>query len=404
MNASIPYRRPRLIAPAAVAALFGLSVQAADGPELPGVTDALRPFVERQEIAGAVTLVAAPDRILHLACQGQADIDAGRPARPDTIYWIASMTKPVTAVALLMLRDEGRLEVDDPVAKYVPELAGLKTRDGAPAALTLKDLLTHTSGLAEVSRDESRAARTLADLIPLFASKPLQFTPRTKWQYSQSGINTLGRVIEIVSGQALPDFFQTRLFAPLGMKDTAFYLSEAQLARLAKPYLRVDGALKETPFWSDVDPARHDHFPAANGGLYATAADYARFCQMLLNEGSLDGRRYLQPQSVKLLSQIHSGELKTGFTEGNGWGLGVCVVREPQGVTAALSPGSYGHGGAFGTQAWIDPVKRRAYILMVQRANFPNSDASDVRRAFQEAAAAALATPPAGRAHAVTPP
>ncbi len=392
MTASIETRPPNARLPLAATLVlpFGLMLHAAEPPELPAVAEALRPFVERQEIAGAVTLVAAPDRLLHLGCLGQADLAAGRPARPETIYWIASMTKPVTAVALLMLQDEGRLKVDDPVAKYVPELADLKTPAGKPASLTLKDLLTHTSGLGEASRPELAGARTLADLIPLFASKPLQFEPRTKWQYSQSGINTLGRVIEIVSGQSLPDFFQARLFGPLGMTDTAFYLSEEQLTRLAKPYAREGSALQEVPFWRDVDPARRDHFPAANGGLYSTATDYARFCRMLLNNGALDGRCYLKPETVALLSSVHSGGLKTGFTEGNGWGLGVCVVREPQGVTAALSPGSFGHGGAFGTQAWLDPVKRRAYILMVQRANFPNSDASDVRRAFQDAAAAAL--------------
>jgi CubicO group peptidase (beta-lactamase class C family) len=371
-----------------------LSLYAAEPPEFRAVAEALRPFVERQEIAGAVTIVAAPDRLLHLGCIGQADLAAGREARPDTIYWIASMTKPVTAVALLMLQEEGKLAVDDPVAKYIPELAGLKTRDGKPAHLTLKDLLTHTSGMGEATPQEAAAARTLADLIPAFATKPLQFEPRTKWQYSQSGINTLGRIIEVVSGQPLPDFFQTRLFGPLGMKDTAFYLSDTQLARLAKPYAHEGGTLKEVEFWRDVDPARRDHFPAANGGLYSTAPDYARFCQMLLNGGALDGRRYLKPKTIMLMHQVHSGALKTGFTEGNGWGLGVCVVREPQGVTAALSPGSFGHGGAFGTQAWIDPVNCRAYILMVQRSNFPNSDASDVRRAFQDAAAAALGDKP----------
>ena len=375
---------------AALVVPFGLMLHAAELPELPAVAEALRPFVERQEVAGAVTLVAAPDRLLHLSAVGLADVAAGRPARPDTIYWIASMTKPVTAAAVLMLQDEGKLSVDDPVATYIPEFASIKTRDGKPASLTLKDLLTHTSGLAEATPQEAAAALTLSDLIPAFTSKPLQFEPRTRWQYCQSGINTLGRIVEVVSGQPLPDFFKARLFAPLGMKDTTFYPSAEQCARLAKPYVREGGALKETAFRHGIDPARGDRYPAANGGLFSTATDYARFCQMLLNRGTLDGRRFLKPESVALMTRVHSGALKTGFTDGNGWGLGVCVVREPQGVTAALSPGSYGHGGAFGTQAWIDPVRQRAYILMVQRADFPNSDASDVRRAFQDAAAAAL--------------
>jgi CubicO group peptidase (beta-lactamase class C family) len=379
------------LAPLVAALAAPLSLSAAEAPEIAAVTDAMRGFVARQEVAGAVTLVAAPDRILHLSAVGQADVAAYRPARPDTIYWIASMTKPVTAVAILMLQDEGKLAVDDLVAKYLPELAGLKTRDGKPANLTLKDLLTHTSGMPEATPQELAAARTLADLIPAFASKPLQFLPRSKWQYCQSGINTLGRIVEVVSGQPLPEFFKARIFGPLGMQDTTFYPSAEQLSRIAKPYKREGGALAETAFWHGVDPAQHDHFPAANGGLYSTAADYARFCQMLLNRGTLDGMRYLKPETVALMSQVHSGDLKTGFTDGNGWGLGVCVVREPQGVTAALSPGSFGHGGAFGTQAWLDPARQRAYILMVQRADFPNSDASDVRRAFQDAAAGAPA-------------
>jgi CubicO group peptidase (beta-lactamase class C family) len=289
-----------------------------------------------------------------------------------------------------MLQDEGKLSVDDPVAKYLPQLANLKTADGRPAKLTLRHLLTHTSGMGEATPQESRAARTLADLIPHYAEKPLQFAPGTKWQYCQSGINSLGRIVEVVSGQSLPDFLQKRIFDPLGMKDTTFYPTREQMARLAKSYQAADGKLEEAAIFilDGHDPAARDRYPAANGGLFSTAGDYGRFCQMLLSQGSCGGRQYLKPASVKLMSTIQTGGLKTGFTEGNGWGLGCCVVRKPQGVTAVLSPGTFGHGGAYGTQAWIDPAKQMIYVLMVQRSNFPNSDASDVRRAFQEAAAA----------------
>ena len=178
------------------------------------------------------------------------------------------------------------------------------------------------------------------------------------------------------------------------MKDTTFYPTRAQMARLAKSYKAADGKLEEAAIFilDGHDPAVHDRYPAANGGLFSTARDYGRFCQMLLNQGSLGGRHYLKPASVKLMSTIQTGDLKTGFTAGNGWGLGCCVVREPQGVTAVLSPGTFGHGGAYGTQAWIDPVKHVIYLLMVQRSNFPNSDDSDVRLAFQKAAAATVAT------------
>ncbi len=365
-------------------------------PPAKSIADSLQPFVENHTIAGAVTLLADKDKILSLDTVGYADVAAKTPMRPDNLFWIASMTKPVTATAVLMLQDEGKLSVDDPVAKYLPELADLKTPDGKPAGLTLRHLLTHTSGMGEATSQESRAAKTLADLIPSFAKKPLQFAPGTKWQYCQSGINSLGRIVEVVSGQPFPDFLQRRLFEPLGMKDTTFYPTHEQLARLAKSYKATDGKLEETTIFilDGHDPTARDRYPAANGGLFSTAQDYGRFCQMLLNDGSFGGRQFLKPASVKLMNTIQTADLKTGFTEGNGWGLGCCVVRKPQGVSAVLSPGTFGHGGAYGTQAWIDPVKQVIYVLMMQRSNFPNSDASNVRRAFQEAAAATITGKP----------
>ncbi len=367
-------------------AFFGFAVNA-EPPK--SIADAVQAFVDNHTVAGAVTLVADKDKTISLDSIGYADLAAKKPITPDNLFWIASMTKPVTAAAVLMLQDEGRLSVDDPVAKYLPELAKLKTADGKPGKLTLRHLLTHTSGMGEATPQESRAAGKLADLIPRFAEKPLQFQPGSKWQYCQSGINSLGRIVEVVSGQTLPEFLQQRLFDPLGMKDTTFYPTEEQIKRLAKSYKAVDGKLEETTIslLDQHNPTSHDRYPAANGGLFSTATDYSRFCRMLLNRGSLDGKQYLTRESVKLMSTIQTGDLKTGFTEGNGWGLGCCVVRKPQGVTAMLSPGTFGHGGAYGTQAWIDPVKERIYVLMVQRSNFPNSDSSDVRKAFQEAAA-----------------
>jgi len=367
------------------------AIVAAGEPEIPAVTEAAKAYVAKQDVAGVVTLVATRDKIVHLSAVGDADIEAKKPMAPDTIFWIASMTKPVTAAAIMMLQDEGKLSVEDPVEKYIPELADMKTADGKAYKLTLRHLLTHTSGLSEAPNDQSANAKTLAEVIPLFAKKPLQFEPGSKWQYCQSGINSLGRIIEIASGQSLPEFFQKRLFDPLGMKDTSFYPTKEQQERLVKGYKAEAGKLTPIPFMALFDPKRPEHYPAANGGLFSTARDYSRFAQMLLNNGALDGKVYVKPESIKLMSSIQTGEIKTGFTEGNGWGLGVCVVRQPQGVSAMLSPGTFGHGGAWGTQAWIDPVKGLAYILMVQRTNFPNSDASDLRKDFQAAAAAALA-------------
>lgn len=356
----------------------------------PAVVAAVAPSVADHSVSGAVLAVVGPEGLRSLDTVGSADLKAGAPMAPDTLFWIASMTKPVTATAVLMLQEEGKLSVDDPVAKYLPELASLKTSAGQPGNLTLRHLLTHTSGMAEATPQEAQAATCLADLVPCYANKPLQFEPGSRWQYCQSGINSLGRIIEVVSGQSYAEFVANRIFKPLGMKDSTFYPTPEQAARLAKSYYRTpDGRLEETKifFLNGKDPWFRGRPAYPNGGLFSTAPDYARFCQMLLNQGSLDGHQYLKPESVKLMGTVQTGDLRTGFTAGNGWGLGCCVVREPQGVTEALSPGSFGHGGVYGTQAWIDPAKQRAYILMVQRANFPNSDDSDVRRAFQNAAA-----------------
>ncbi len=362
-------------------------------PAISAMSERLRPFIEKNEVAGAVTLVATPERIVHLDAIGKADIASNKPMCCDSIFWIASMTKPITGTAVLLLQDEGKLSVDDPVEKYLPEFRDIKTRDGKAPRLSIRHLLTHTSGMGEVSPGQARNIKTLAALVPLHVKSPLAFEPGSKWVYCQSGINTAARIVEVVSGESFAGFLESRLFRPLGMKDTTFYLAEEQVPRLVTSYERTQkGQLEATPnrILYGKSPTSRDRYPAANGGLFSTAADYARFCQMILSGGELDGKHYLKPESVKLMTTIQSGDVKTGFTPGNGWGLGWCVIKEPQGVTAMLSPGSFGHGGAYGTQAWIDPQKKRIYILMIQRANYPNSDASDVRRAFQEAAAKAL--------------
>jgi CubicO group peptidase (beta-lactamase class C family) len=362
-------------------------------PKIAGVHEAIAPFIEKKEISGAVTLVVTPEKVIHLESQGLADVASGRPMQADTVFWIASMTKPITSVALLTLQDEGKLSVNDPVSTYLPEFANLKNKDGSPAKpITIKHLMTHSSGLPENTPEETHSAKNLQDLVTAFTKKPMQFEPGSKWQYCQTGINSMGRIIEVVSGKKFEDFLDERIIKPLGMIDTTFYPSADLQKRLATAYKTESGKLNPTDIFAFAgrDLADRNRVPLANGGLFSTAGDYAKFCRMLLNNGALDGKQYLKPETVKQMSSVQSGELKTGFTEGNGWGLGVCVVREPQGVTAALSPGSFGHGGAYGTQVWIDPVKKVGYVLMVQRANFPNSDASDVRKAFQDAAAAGM--------------
>ncbi|MBM3839502.1 MAG: beta-lactamase family protein [Verrucomicrobia bacterium] len=384
-----------------VSALLVATPAFAKDPKLPGVGAAMEQMIAKNEIAGAVTVVVAKNKILHLETTGFADIAAKRPMKPDTLFWIASMTKPITGVAILMLQDEGKLKVSDPVAKYLPEFVTLKTPSGKPANLTITQILTHTSGLGEASGPAAQQAKTLADLVPIWLAAPMKYETGEKWQYTQSGINAAARIVEVVSGMTFDAFLQKRLFDPLGMKHTTFYLDAGHRAQLVTAYSKSKdtGALEPVPPRPEFGP--RDRPPQGNGGLYSTAPDYARLCQMLLNGGKLGGRRYLSAAAIKFLSTPQTGELPTGFFQSDaygkhglnyGWGLGTCVLRAPhEGVAAVLSPGTYGHGGAWGTQAWIDPEKGAAYILMVQRSNFPNSDASEVRREFQQAAAKALA-------------
>ncbi len=367
-------------------------------PQLSGIGTAMQGTIDAREIAGAVTVVVTKDKVLHLEATGLADIAGKKPMQPDSLFWIASMTKPVTAVAVLMLQDEGKLNVADPVAKYIPAFAELKTPSGKPANLTVTQILTHTSGLGEASAEGAPNAKTLSDLIPLYLAAPMQYEPGAKWQYTQSGINVASRLVEVVSGLSFDTFVQRRIFDPLGMKNTTFYPAQGTVVT-AYAKNRTTGELEMTPPRADFGVRNRP--PLGNGGLYSTGPDYARFCQTLLGGGVLDGKRYLSANAMQLLATVQTGSLPCGFFQaaeyGNrgtnyGWGIGTCILRTPhEGVAAMLSPDTFGHGGAWGTQAWIDPVRGVAYILMVQRSNFPNSDASDVRRVFQQAAADALA-------------
>jgi len=379
-----------------------LSLLAAE-PQLPGITAALASALADQEIAGAVTLVVTPERVVHFETHGFADLATRRPMTADTMFNIMSMTKPITAVAMLMLQDDGKLSLTDPVAKFLPEFAALKTPAGQPANLTLAQLLTHTSGLGEAAGPASLLAKSLADLVPLWLSAPMKYAPGAKWQYTQSGINAAARVVEVASGLTFPEFLQTRLFGPLGLQHTTHYPSEAQRLLLATPYAKNKTTGQLEPVLH-LPPAPGMRPPTGNAGLYSSAHDYARVCQMLLNRGMLAGRRYLSPAAMTFLTVPQTNDLPTGFfqnpTYGQrgadyAWGIATCILKNPHpGVAAMLSPGTYGHGGAWGTQAWIDPVRGVAYILMVQRTNFPNSDASEVRKLFQQAAASALPRPP----------
>lgn len=388
--------------PLTLLAFVASALVAVAAPKLPGVGAAMENMIAKKEIAGAVTVVVTKDKTLHLESNGHADIASRRPIAPDSMFWIASMSKPVTGVAVLMLHDQGKLNVNDPVAKYVPEFANLKTPSGKPANLTIAQILTHTSGLGEATSEQTRAARTLSDLVPVWVAAKMQFEPGAQWKYCQSGINLAGRIVEVVSGQPFDAFLQQRLFDPLGMKDTTFYPSAAQKSRAVTGYAKhkETGEISPAPARADYDGAR-ERPPQGNGGLYSTPQDYARFAQLLLNRGTIGGKRYFSESSYKILTTPQTAVgMPTGFfqTEARGkrgtnygWSMGTCLLLTPHdGVPAMLSPGTFGHGGAWGTQAWVDPVKGVAYLLFVQRSNFDNSDGSEVRRVFQQAAADAL--------------
>jgi CubicO group peptidase (beta-lactamase class C family) len=360
----------------------------------------MQEFVDKQDIAGAVTVVGRKNGILSLEAVGSLNLEKGQPMPKDALFRIASMTKPITAIGIMMLAQEGRLSIDDAVEKHLPEFRGqmlVAERGKDTLALkkpsrpiTLRDLLTHSSGLpggppVGLSELYTKRNHTLAEGVMAFSQRPLDFEPGSKWAYCNAGIDTLGRVIEVVSGQSYEDFLAQRIFQPLGMKDTTFYPTPVQLERAAVIYDKKDGKLVADPNRL-IGPPKDARYPIPAGGLYSTGADLAKLYQLMLNRGKLGMIRFLSEDAVGAMTKVQTGDLTTGFTPGNGWGLGWCVIRKPQGVTEMLSPGSYGHGGAFGTQAWLDPEKDLFLVLLIQRTGLPNSDASEMRKEFQAAA------------------
>jgi len=364
---------------------------------------ALQHFVDNDEIPGAVTAVVGPDGIIALEAFGLADVAKKRAMGKDSMFWIASMTKPMTAMGVMMLVEEGKVKLDDPLEKYVPEFKGIqvKTAQGlvAPQRLvTVKDLLTHTSGIdTATATPPNTPVDTLpfAEMCAAYAKKPLTDQPGSKWTYNNNAINLLGRVIEAASGKGYADFMEERLFEPLGMENTTFWPTPDHLDVLAKPYAKnkQTGSLveaKNSRFSEPLHDPKRTPFPA--GGLYSCAKDLAKLYQMLLNQGELGGRRYLKAATLKQMTSNQLGDLpKVSFAPGMHMGLGFHIVAQPQEVTESLSVGTFGHGGAFGTQAWIDPVKKRAYVLLIQRTDLKNSDQSEIRREFQKAAKEAYA-------------
>lgn len=375
------------------APLAAASVQSAKPEEvgfsaerLGRIRQTVQRHIDAHDVAGAVTLVARRGRIAQFEAYGFADLDSRKPMSKDSLFWIASMTKPVTAVAILMLLDEGKVRLSDPVSKFIPEFQDLKVAAppgpaGTPAApatvpaqraITVGDLLSHVSGLAsggpastaEVAKDPRKPGETLATYIPRLGKTRLDFQPGTRWSYSSSaGFDTLARIVEIASGQTFDQFLRQRIFEPLGMKEVFFHPPEERLARIASTYHRDGAALTKVD--QGIRLANTTYF-AGSGGLMADAEDYLQFAQMLLNGGELNGKRLFSARSVELMRTVHVPDTLPGRSAGLGFGLGVQVVSDAAAARSRVSDGSYGWDGAFGTHFWVDPKEQIVGILMVQ--------------------------------------
>lgn len=353
-------------------------------PSSKKITAALQPFVENHTLAGAVTLVADKENVLSLDAVGFADIAAKKPLRADALFWIASQSKPITAAALMILVDEGKVKLDDPVEKYLPEFKDvwltveqdkehlLLKRPKQP--ITVRHILSHTSGMPFRSAMEQPTLDLLSlrDAVRSYAMTPLQAEPGSKYQYSNAGINTAGRIIEVVSNMPYEEFLDKRLFGPLGMKDTTFWPNEEQLTRLAKAYKpnAEKTGLAETTIGQLKYPLNdRKRQPMPGGGLFATAADVGRFCQMVLNGGVFQGKRYLSEAAVTQMTSKQTGDaLKEGY--GLGWSTG---------------GSSYGHGGALSTNMNIDAKRGLITVFLVQHSGFPG-DGGKSQAAFKKAA------------------
>lgn len=361
------------------------------------VKAAMQHFVDDGDVAGLVTFIGNKSGVVDVQNLGMADIDAKRPIERDTIFRIASMTKPITALAIMQLVEQGKVDVNDSVEKYLPEFKGqmlLASKENDTLvlkrpmrAVAVKDLLTHTSGLPNyppgLADVYQKRNRTLSETTIAISQAPLTFEPGSRWSYCNSGIDTLGRIVEVVSGLPYDKYLQANIFAPLGMVDTTPYPTQQQIERLATTYAKENGKLVARP-GGVLDYRTDAKHPVPAGGLFSTGDDLARLYQCLLNGGALDGRRILAEKTLAEMTSVHTGDLKAGFIEGSAWGYGVGIVKEPKGVSTSLSAGTFGHGGAFGTQGWIDPAKGLYTILLIQRTGLPNSDGSAMRKALHD--------------------
>lgn len=355
------------------------------------IHEMIQRHIDAREISGAVTLVARRGHIVHFEAHGFMDLESKTPMRKDAIFRLASMSKPITAVAVMMLVEEGKVRLNDPVSKYIPEFKEMKvamprmvrTPAGSPPQIytvpadrevTISDLLTHTSGLMSSGIAQPEATRlahrspedTLASYIPRLGQVPLDFQPGSQWAYSGgAGPEVLSRIVEIVSGQSYDEYLRTRLYEPLGMKDTFFYPPDDRRPRIPTLYLR--NGLQKAP---NQDGLSSKVYFSGAAGIMSTAEDYLQFAEMLLNGGALNGKRILGPRTVELMSSNHVGEMFNGKlgrpAHGMGFGYLMQVVEDPVAAGLRVSKGAFGWDGVYGTQMWVQPKEQMVTILMIQ--------------------------------------
>lgn len=382
-----------LLAPAAPPAVLGKTGM--DDDRLKRIPVRMQQFVDKGTLAGAITLIQRHGEVAEFDAVGYADIETKKPMTKDTIVSIMSMTKPFVGVCIVMLAEDGKLAINDPAEKYLPEYKG---QQGGSRPITIRDLLTHTSGLAtqppkEIADLYSRQDLTLAEAVKIYATTKLDFEPGTKWQYSNMGIDTLGRIIEVQSGMPFEKFLEERLLKPLGMKDSFIFPPEDRYPRIALVHEVKDGKLQRAKnlfyLGDSANFRRGAKFSAPSYGMYSTATDLAAFYQMMLNGGTYKGRKLLSRAGVETATSVHTGGIKSGHLPGTGFGLAWEVMKDPLGTLTLMSIGSFGHGGAWGTHGWVDPKKDMVGVFLIQSAG--GGDGAFAKSAFMTMAGAAVA-------------
>lgn len=365
----------------------------------------MKEAADQGRVSGIVTLVQRHGQLVQLEAVGQQDIEGRKPMRTDSIFQIMSMSKPITGVAVMMMAEEGKLRLNDPVEWHLPEFRGqmmISSRDGKTLTLrkpsrpiTIRDLMTHTSGMSGgpgpgLEGQLQTMRLPLGEAVALYAQAPLEFEPGSRWMYSNTGIATLGRLVEVTSGMKFEDFLARRIFTPLGMKDSHIFLPAEKHARLAPVYEERDGKMVRSGAKILAgDPMKFREgakYAGPEYAVYSTAQDLARFYQMMLNHGTLDGVRLLSPASVDIMTSVHTGDLKAGWLVGTGFGLTWEVVKDPIGTLTGMTVGCFNHGGAFGTFGWVDPKRDMVGVFLIQS----EEDRKDVRDAFITMANAAV--------------